>query len=179
MPLDDASLIRRCLSGESSGWTELVDRYWRLVYSVPRRFGLSSTDCEDTCQTVFMILHRRLSTLRESDALSGWLITTAQRECWRVARQRRKLSEQSDNIADGAPPTAELVAELEQAQVVRSSLKQLGGNCEKLLVALFIDAREPDYETIALEQNLPIGSIGPTRARCLEKLAKILKQRGL
>lgn len=175
---NDAILIKRCLAGEQSAWNTLVDRYSRLVYSVINRNRLSATDAEDLFQTVFILLFRSLDRLKDQSRLPAWLVTATHRECWRMTRNRRRLRE----VAVGEEPTEippDEVTQLERQQLVQESLTRVGGRCEQLLRALFLDPAEPDYDAIAKQLGMPVGSIGPTRARCFEKLQQILKDAGL
>jgi RNA polymerase sigma factor (sigma-70 family) len=173
----DPNLVQACLDGKQSAWDELVERYGRLVYSIARDCGLAETDAEDAFQNVFLVLHRRLETLRDQTKLTSWLITTTRRECWRVARRSRRTSEHDLLEIDAAE--AERTREWEQAQDVREALERLGGRCEELLTALFLDPRQPNYEQIAARLGMPLGSIGPTRARCFQKLEQILRDLGV
>lgn len=176
---DDATLVAGCLAGRQDAWDALVDRHARLVRSVPRRYGLGDSDADDVAQAVFLQLHRRLETLRDADRLTSWLITTAHRESWRVGRARPDLADHlAETIADVGQPDAGDAARWERSDAVRRGLAELGGRCEALLVRLFRDER-PDYEAIARELDMPVGSIGPTRARCFSKLAPILRRLGV
>jgi RNA polymerase sigma factor (sigma-70 family) len=175
----DPILIQSCLAGETSAWNELVERYGRLIYSVPRRYGLSSADAEDVMQAVFLLLHRHLSRLRDRTRLSAWLITTAHRESWRVGKSRGAYTGLDEQFPDVGEPREEESAQWERQQLVREALTELGGRCEQLLRALFLEETEPSYEAIAQRLGMPVGSIGPTRARCFEKMEKILAFKGL
>lgn len=84
----DLQLIERCSRGEAAAWVALVERYTRLVYSVPRKYGLSSADCDDIHQAVFAALVSSISKLKNPQALPAWLITATHRECWRIGRAR-------------------------------------------------------------------------------------------
>lgn len=178
-PDDDAVFVARCLEGRADAWGALVDRYTRLVRSIPRRYGLDDADADDVAQATFMQLHRSLDRLRDAERLSSWLITTAHRESWRVGRRRPELSAHlHETIADVGTPDATDVARWEREQAVRRALGELGGRCEALLTRLFRDP-SPDYTGIARDLEMAVGSIGPTRARCFEKLAPILRRLGL
>jgi len=178
MSEDDPKLIERCLRGEPSAWNALVDRYSRLVYSVIHRHRFSSADAEDLFQTTFILLYRNLDRVKDQARLAAWLVTATQRECWRLGRRRRKLAEVAQGEEAGEPDPDEVEA-FERQQIVQQSLTELGGRCEELLRAMFMDPQEPDYEAISARLNMPIGSIGPTRARCFEKLQTILRGRGV
>ena len=178
-PPDDPTLVRRCLEGRPEAWDALVDRYARLVRSVPRRHGLDEADADDVAQATFILLHRSLGRLRDAERLASWLLTTAHRETWRVGRRRHGTAEQLlESVADvGAPDPADVVR-WEREQAARQALAELGGRCEALLTRLFRDP-SPDYTGIARDLDMPVGSIGPTRARCFAKLAPILRRLGV
>lgn len=179
MQRHDHQLVSACLKGEGGAWNELVDRYGRLVYSVPRRYGLADAECEDVFQGVFVALFRKLETLRESDRLSSWLITCAHRESWRVGKQASRHRSFEDAIVDVSSPGQSDLVRWETQDMVRAGLRELGGPCEQLLTALFQQQGAPEYHVVAEQLGLPVGSIGPTRARCFEKLKPILLRLGL
>jgi RNA polymerase sigma factor (sigma-70 family) len=176
---DDSALIQACLAGNAAAWNELVDRFGRLVYSVPRRYGLSAADADDVFQSVFTLLFRRLGALRDHSRLSSWLITTAHRESWRVGKKSGSNPNLDQQIADVGSPPDDAAERWEQQHLVRKSLEELGGRCEELLSALFMDSSEPSYDQIAVKLGIPVGSIGPTRTRCFEKLEAILRRNGI
>lgn len=175
MRRSDSALIRACLSGSQAAWNSLIERYGRLVYSIPRNHGLSDVDCEDVFQVVFASLFRALDRLRDQDKLSSWLITAAHREAWRIGkRSRRDLGvELKEDSAESVPDEVEMEA-LERQAAVHQALAALGGRCEQLLRALFLDPGNPSYETVAAAIGMSVGSIGPTRARCFDKLERVL-----
>ncbi|MFK7962083.1 MAG: RNA polymerase sigma factor [Phycisphaerales bacterium] len=176
---DDQTLIRRCAEGRQDAWDALVARYERLVYSVPRRYGLDPADAEDVAQATFVQLFRRLETLRDESSLASWLITTAHRESWRVGRRRPTTAAHlAETIPDVGTPDPVQAAAWERAELVRRALDELGGRCRDLLRLLF-SADRPDYSAIAGTLGIAIGSIGPTRARCFAKLMPILDRLGL
>ncbi|MHC4989845.1 MAG: RNA polymerase sigma factor [Planctomycetota bacterium] len=170
----DPELVARCLRGEQAAWDALVDQYSRLVYSIPRRYGLSESDAADVVQNVFVALFRSLDRLADHTRLSAWLITTAHRESWRVGKRSDTGRELDAIIADVNAPSDEQLATWERQHLVRQGLERLGGSCRELLTALFLEPGEVSYELIAERLGMRVGSIGPTRARCFKKLAKIL-----
>jgi RNA polymerase sigma factor (sigma-70 family) len=178
----DPALIEACLRGDRAAWDLLVERYSRLVWSIPRTYGLPATDAEDVHQTVFASLVHHLGELRDRERLSSWLITTATRECWRLRRsaQRRRVT-QGDEGLEATPevplPETDLVDE--ERQLVREAMDRLNERCRELLQMLFSSADEPHYPEVAEQLDMPIGSIGPTRARCLAKLEAILRTLGV
>ncbi len=174
----DPELIQRCLAGEQRAWDELVERYGRLVYSVPRRYGLSDADAGDVVQNVFLTAYRKLGGLKDQERLSAWLITTAHRESWRVGKRSDAAGALNEQFADVGSPSDDELVRWEQQHLVRLALEELGGSCRELLMALFLDRAKPSYETIADQLGIKVGSIGPTRARCFQKLEAILLRMG-
>lgn len=177
--LGDAALVRACLDGDAGAWDEILRRFGRLVYSIPRRYGFSDADADDVFQCVMTILFRKLDTVRDLDRLSAWLIRTTHRECYRIGKRSGRYAELDRDIEDVNEPCDEDAALWEQRQLVRQGLRRLGGRCEQLLTALFVAPGQPNYEQIARRLGMKVGSIGPTRARCFEKLERILVDLGL
>ncbi|MHC5046975.1 MAG: RNA polymerase sigma factor [Planctomycetota bacterium] len=175
----DADLVQACLDGQESAWNELVDRFGRLVYSVPRRYGFCDADAEDVHQIVFAILYRKLDTIREVDRLGSWLIRTTHRECFRYAKRSGAYAGLEQEIADVSAPADDRAAQWERQHQVRQALRELGGRCEQLLTALFLAPGQPNYDAIARDLDMKVGSVGPTRSRCFQKLEKILVEMGV
>ena len=172
----DPALVQACVAGSQDAWEEIVERYGRLVYSIPRRYGLSPDDADDVFQNVFIVLCRRLSDLRDQTRLSSWLITTTHRECWRLGKLSAKqtgLAEDAPIVDVSAPPVDEVVR-WEREQQVHEALRGLDERCRALLSALFLEPDTPSYEEIGRRFSLPVGSIGPTRARCFRKMEAAL-----
>lgn len=173
----DPELIRRCIEGDQAAWDRLVDQYGRLVYSIPRGYGMSADDADDVFQNVFVIVYRKLSTLKDLTRLSSWLITTTHRECWRLRRSHEvPVEDDLPRLPEEAAPDD--VERWERQQTVRELLDRLGDPCRALLTALFLDSSEPSYARIAERLGIPVGSIGPTRARCFRKLEKLMRSAG-
>jgi len=177
----DPGLVRACLDGDEGAWEELVERYKRLVYAIPRRMGFSSEDSDDVFQNVFVALYRRLGELRDQTRLSSWLITTTRRECWRLGKRggRKAGLEQAELVPDGGDLPEEEIARLERDQLVRQAIRRLDDRCRELLTALFLAPVTPSYDALALQLGMPVGSIGPTRARCFTKLEALLRAMGV
>ena len=171
--------MQACLRGDDAAWSELVDRFGRLVYSIPSRHGFCDADARDVFQTVFTILYRKLEGIRDVDRLASWLIRTTHRECYRIARRSGASAGLEDTIADPTAPAEEQATIWERRHQVRQGLRKLGGRCEQLLTALFLAAGRPNYDAIAEQLDMKVGSIGPTRARCFKKLEAILIDMGL
>ncbi|RMF84321.1 MAG: sigma-70 family RNA polymerase sigma factor [Planctomycetota bacterium] len=177
--IGDEMLIERCRTGDADAWRELVDRYGRLVYSIPRRYGLSPADADDVYQAVFASLHVRLPMLRSAASLPAWLVVAARRECWRRRdRERMAKADLSDAEVTSENADRELLL-WERREALRAGLDQIGEPCRTLLTLLFLTDKRPAYAEIAEELGLSVGSIGPMRARCFEKLERVLRASGL
>jgi RNA polymerase sigma factor (sigma-70 family) len=177
-----ATLVLRAAGGEQDAWGEIVERYAPLVYGICRRYRLSDRDLEDVGQQVWLRLVNQIGRLREPAALPGWLATTTARECLRVrARARRskplagwqELADDAaadgtaDGTADGAVDAEILAAERDAA--LRAALAELPPDCQRLLAMLLHDPPY-SYREISAALGIPVGSIGPQRARCLLRL---------
>ncbi len=167
----DPNVIERCLAGDQAAWSDLVDYYAGLVYSIPRKLGLPADVCDDVAQTVFATLARRLSSVREVSSLAGWLATVARRESWRARRAQRRGRDESGPLDADVPVEDRELRRVEQILRMRWLLNGLDPRCRDLLTALFLSETTPSYEEIAARLSIPLGSIGPTRQRCLAKLA--------
>lgn len=170
----DTDLVARCVGGDDRAWSQLIDRHARLVYSIPARHGLSRDDCDDIFQTVWALAVKHLHALRDARTLPSWLITTTQRETWRVIRKAPKTSQNTQAEAE-APLGSHTELELiERRQRLREALARLDPPCRTLLEALFRTDR-PSYDVVAEQLGMPRGSIGPRRARCLARLAELAR----
>jgi len=169
------ALVARATEGEQVAWDEIVERFSPLVWSICRRFRLSDADAHDVGQNVWLRLVEYLPSLREPAALPGWLATTTRRECLRVQRiswqQEKQLAQpEIDLPADEETTQVDrwLIAD-ERDSALRTAFAQLGKRCQQLLAMLMRDPPEP-YAKISTDLSIPVGSIGPSRARCLDQL---------
>ena len=177
---DDLSvtdLVTRAKHGDQRAWDALVERYAPLVWSICCRYRLDRADAEDVGQTVWLRLVDQLGRLREPDALPGWLATTTRRECLQVldvARRSGTLgpAPAAEDIPDRQAATAEqqLLA-AERRAALREAFTALPPQCQRLL-ALLIQDPPVSYAEISARLGIPIGSIGPFRNRCLDKLRR-------
>ncbi len=176
-----------CRRGDAAAWEALVARYQRLVYSIPRRAGLDEALSADVFQHVFARLVEHLDRVEQPERIGAWLATTARREAWRLSRRERTAvpfaeRDESDGEAaelpDSAPLPDEVLARLQEQHTVRTAVAALDERCRHLLTVLFYRPDPPPYAEIAAELGLPEGSIGPTRARCLQKLRGLLGDLG-
>jgi RNA polymerase sigma factor (sigma-70 family) len=167
-------LVAEATNGNQAAWNAIVDRYAALVWSICLRFRLSEADAADVVQTVWLRTVERLSTLREPAALPGWLATTTRRECLKAAgalRGAQPLGELAGTLPadeEKTAPDVELLA-AERRAMVREAFAQLPEHCRKLL-ALLVSDESASYAQISARLGMPVGSIGPTRSRCLDKL---------
>ena len=175
----DTELIDQCLRGNQRAWDELIARYSRLVYSIPLRKGFSADDADDVFQNVFAIMHRQLSTLRQHESLPAWLITITQRQCLRLLKTAPAQVELDESSLENAAVDNDEMQVWERQQLVQQALRQLDPRCRELLTALFLDSSGEGYKAVASRLQMPIGSIGPVRARCFKKLEAILHSLGM
>ena len=174
-------LLTRCRAGDRDAWTKLVERLQSTVFGVTRRLGLGEADAADVFQATFIALYRNLDRIDQALTLPRWIAVTATRECYRVRRTYPEATGSADErtledtIAVEQRSAEEIAIESERALVLREGLEQLGGRCRVLLTLLYGEV-ETSYIEIGAKLGMPIGAIGPTRARCLEKLRKILER---
>ena len=166
-------IVQRCLAGDEAAWHEFVDRHSRLVYSIPRRYGFDRESSEDIFQDAFLAAYRSLGSIQDPQSIPKWLITTTVRICAKSAKAAKKAGQlradfDKDLIDDRQ------AERLMQIQELRAGLERLGGRCERLLTALYCGVQTPNYDEIADLIGIPRGSLGPTRRRCLKKLAALL-----
>ena len=175
---DDPSvvaLVARAAGDDPGAWNELVDRYAPLVWAICTRYELSSHDSEDVGQTVWLLLVEQLGKLREPAALPGWLATTTKRECLRVvmaSHRSDRLTSLDDALqfVDDAVIDEEILM-AERNAGLRAALAELPPRCRQLMSMLL---RDPpcSYSEISATLQIAMGSIGPQRARCLERLRR-------
>ena len=178
----DRDLIRRCQQGSAGAWQQLLNKYERLVYSIPLRYGLSRDDAADIAQNTFTILIESLDTLSEDSRLGAWLATVARRNTWRLLeRNRREIPSEGLDGADLAAravllgkSNADSIEHWELTELLDTGLSQIGEPCRELLLALYFQPELSSYAEVAARLDMPLGSIGPTRARCLKHLRQVL-----
>jgi len=179
-PIHDHSsvtdLVRRARGGDQQAWNVLVERYAPLIWSICRAYRLGGADTDDVGQTVWLQLVDQLGKIREPAALPGWLATTTRRECGRTLRAARKSSaryvpdDQKIRDEQAVPAEEELLA-AERAAALREAFDDLPPACRRL-IALLIEDPPLSYAQISARLGIPVGSIGPSRRRCLDKLRR-------
>jgi RNA polymerase sigma factor (sigma-70 family) len=170
------ALVTRAAGSDPTAWNEIVERYVPLVWSICARFQLSTSDREDVAQNVWLLLVEQLGKLREPAALPGWLATTTHRECLRVvtaARKSERLGTGLDDALQFVDNTIidEEILMAERNAALRMAFAELPPRYQQLLAMLAKDPPVP-YAEISATLQIPVGSIGPQRARCLERLRK-------
>jgi RNA polymerase sigma factor (sigma-70 family) len=185
MEVSDEALLLACRQNDQAAWEALIARYQRLIYSIPRRAGLDPQQAADVFQQVFAMLIEHLDRIEYPDRIGPWLVTTARRETWRVSRGRMPSrtpinSDVDEGVAvalvDEGPLPDEVVLRQESRHQVHQALAALGDPCRTLLLMLFFRPEPLPYAQIAAALGTAEGSIGPTRARCLQKLARLLDE---
>lgn len=167
---EDQELLRRCVAGDGQAWAQIVGRYERLVFSVALKNGVSREDAADITQLTFVALLDSIGRLRSDSSLPSWLMTVARRQAWRVRRRTaRELPWPTDLVDSGTASE-----DYERVAVLHAGLAQLGTRCRQLLYALFFDPDAPPYAVIADRLQCAVGTIGPQRARCLQRLRVLL-----
>lgn len=178
----DGALVRACRSGDEAAWELLVRRYQRLVHTIALRAGLDQDAAADVFQEVFAALVQHLDSLDDPERVRAWIVTTARRLTWRAIVRRNAtrlgeivLDEQAENVPDGQPLPEHVVARLEEQHAVRVALSSLDERCQRLLSMLFYAHPAPSsYGEVAAALGVAEGSVGPLRARCLERLLRLL-----
>jgi RNA polymerase sigma factor (sigma-70 family) len=172
-----ATLLARAAQGDQRAWDELVDEHSRLLWSVARSFRLDAADANDVVQTTWLRLLEHLDRIEDPSRLIGWLVTTARREAMRVLRKsgrERPVVEDTvlDRPDDGPPVDAALLQD-ERNQALWEAFARLGEKCRQLLRVAVTHPQA--YDEISEALGMPIGSIGPTRRRCLTQLRALLE----
>ena len=176
----NADLLCRAAAGDQGAWEQLVDRYAGLVWSVTRDFRLADGDRADVAQTTWLRLLEHVDRIDDPSRLGAWLVTTARRECLRVLELRRRVvvSSFEDGVQDAPAPEPEVddgLLAAERARDVRRAVDSLPPRWRALMGMLMADPA-PSYAEISAVLDLPVGSIGPTRGRCLDRLRTLLTE---
>jgi len=170
-------LVHAAAAGDQSAWDKLVDRFSGLVWSVARSFRLGDADAADVTQVTWLRLVEHLHRIEDGDRIGAWLATTARREALRLIRQQgRVVTFDDDAVLDelapqDVPEPAQRLLAAERDAALWAALDGISPRCQHLLRVLVADP-PPSYEEISAALDMPIGSIGPTRARCLEHLRR-------
>ena len=176
--LDVAQLVRRAVDGDCWAWERLVDQYSRLIWAITRDFKLVESDAADVFQVTWLRLLEHIHQIENPDRVGSWLAATARNECLRHLAARKKVVLSEDDIvlhagAGSEPEVDERLLTAERSLMVRKALTHLPWRRQRMLELLMADP-PASYAEISEKLGLPIGSIGPTRSRCLAQLRELL-----
>jgi RNA polymerase sigma factor (sigma-70 family) len=181
----DGELLLACRRGQQDAWDTLVERFQRLVSTVPRRAGLSEEQAADVFQEVFLTLFQKMDEIEQPEKLRSWLVTTAKFKTWNIVRGEKDfVTTHSDNeeidiltlIPDNSPLADKMLIEVEEQHLVRTALKELEERCRTILSMLYLRDEAASYAEVARAVDVSETSISPLRARCLKKLSRILEK---
>lgn len=177
---DVPTLVRRAAAGDKAAWERLVDQYSRLIWAMTRDFRLAEIDAADVVQTTWLRLLEHIHRIEYPERIGSWLATTARHECLRHLASSKRVTLVDDHdltfghASEHQPEVDEQLLAEERAQAVREALATLPGRSQRLIELLMADP-PISYTEISDQLGLPIGSIGPTRGRCLDRLRLILQ----
>ena len=181
----DAELIKNCRRGDETAWDTLVNRYQRLIFTIPRRAGLSEEQSADIFQEVFLTLFEKLDEIQQPEKIRSWIVTTAKFKTWGVIRGQKnfytpeteeEMEAEMANLSDKSPLADDVLIELEQQHQIRTALSELEERCQKILSMIYLRDAAASYAEVASAIGVGETSISPMRSRCLQKLAKILQK---
>ena len=180
---DVAAAVRRAASGDRAAWDTLVEGFTPYLFAVVSTFRLGPADTAEVVQTAWLRLVEHLDTIHQPEAVGGWLATTARREALRLrrARGRDQLIDDVDLVSvpplDGPSEPEQHAIEADRKRLLRRAFGGLPDNCQVLLHLLAVGILS--YAEIATQLDMPIGSVGPTRSRCLDRLRRLVTELGV
>jgi RNA polymerase sigma factor (sigma-70 family) len=183
-PRTNRELVDSCLSGDEQAWAELIDRYNRLIFSIPLKQGLTRDEAADIFQAVCLDLVAELPRLRDPQALPAWLIQTTLHKVAKWRRRNDRYVPDEGSHAEQAPapdtdmPDA-LICEIQETQALRDAVCALSDRCQRMVQMLFFETPARPYKDVASELGVATGSIGFLRSRCLDRLRAALEEVGL
>jgi RNA polymerase sigma factor (sigma-70 family) len=184
-PEDAASCVAGAAAGERASWERLVDAYGGLIWAITRNHRLLHGDAADVSQTTWLRLLENIDRLKDPGRVGAWLATTARRECLRLSARRKRTvlvadgnDLDLDHLRVHAPELDDRLLLAERDAALRAAFGTLSPRCRELLRLMLLDPA-PCYEEISAALGMPVGSIGPTRGRCLEKLRAVVKDSGI
>lgn len=172
----DPVLVQSCLDGDQKAWAELVRRYARLVYSIPRRYGLAEAEADRVMQNVFNCLLKELKSLRNQEHLSGRIITLAHRESLRQKADSRQ-AEPGERPVEEIPLSPEDLTRWERQDLIRQAFERLTPREREIVMAILEDPKGDDE--LAARLRIARDNMGATRVRCLEKLETFFVEMGI
>ena len=182
-PRTDTELVSACLSGDEEAWSELIDRYNRLIFSIPLRRGLSREEAADVFQAVCLDLVTELPKLRDPQALPAWLIRTTSRKVGKWKRRSERYVADEGDLVESATDQDELpdslIEHCQQTQALRDGIEGLPERCQAMVRMLFFETPARPYKEVAQALGVATGSIGFMRMKCLDRLRSVLERVGL
>jgi RNA polymerase sigma factor (sigma-70 family) len=178
---DLAEVVAAAVDGDPAAWTTLTQRFGNMVMAIARSCRLNDADVAEVHQMTWLRLVENIGRIEQRERIGAWLATTARRESLRIVRAKGRVAFDHEGLMERpdittAPPDAGPIAD-ERSEAVRRAFAQLPPHCQRLLGILSGD-NPPSYKEISKRLSMPIGSIGPTRGRCLEHLRRILEEMG-
>ncbi|HLG57666.1 MAG TPA: sigma-70 family RNA polymerase sigma factor [Vicinamibacterales bacterium] len=183
-PRTDHELVAACVSGDEQAWNDLIERYNRLIFSIPLKQGLGRDEAADIFQAVCLDLVAELPRLRDPQALPAWIIQTTRHKVSKWRRRNDRFVADEGATAEQAPaPAADMpdafIDELQQTQVLRDAIIDLPDRCQRMVRMLFFETPPRPYRDVANQLGVATGSIGFLRSRCLDRLRSSLQRIGL
>ena len=175
------ALVRAARDDDESAWNALVDEFAGLVWAIVRAHRLSAADAADVSQTTWLRLAEHLRRIRDPERVGAWLAATTRHECRRLLRRSQRELPVGDELPEPEAATPSLAAGLvrrERAAALWTAFAELPERCQTLLRVLMAGPA-PAYEDAAEALGVPVGSLGPTRARCLERLRRLVARGGI
>jgi RNA polymerase sigma factor (sigma-70 family) len=179
----DAELVKRCRTGDQSAWDDLVNRYQRLIFAIPRRAGLNDEQAADVFQDVFLTLFEKINEIEQPGKVRSWIVTTAKFKTWAIVRSSKgfyspetqeEMEAEMAGIADKSPLADAILIELEEQHLIRIALETLEERCRQILSMIYLRDPAASYSEVAASIGVGETSISPLRSRCLKKLGKLL-----
>lgn len=179
----DHELVDACVRGDESAWHELLDRYNRLIYSIPLKLGLSRDEAADIFQAVCLDLVVELPRLRDPKALPAWLIQVTRHKVIKARRKNERYVPDDGDVSKRQVPDHDmpdsLLRDLQHTQALRDAVEALSPRCRQMVNMLFFEDAPRPYREVAKEIGVAVGSIGFLRSRCLDRLRTALERIGL
>jgi len=179
----DARLVKLCRRGDQQAWNELVDRFQRLIFAIPRRAGLSEEQAADVFQEVFLTLFEKINSIEQPERIRAWLVTTAKFKTWATVRNSKglyspateeEMEAEMANLPDAAPLADDMLVEMEQQHLIRAAISELDERCRMILSMIYLRDSGASYAEVAEAIGVGETSISPLRSRCLKKVEKKL-----
>ena len=178
MTSDTAALLDAAKLGDQGAWYALVGRFNGLLWSIARGYRLDTADAGDAVQMTWLRLVENLTRIKDPERLASWLATTTRRECLQLLRRSGRERPAFDQdallqIADGAAPVDAALLLDERDGALWRAFTSIGERCQRLLRVLMASP-PPSYQEVSAALDMPVGTIGPTRQRCLEQLRRVV-----